>query len=181
MTTRVRIETLAPGHAGTMFQLLADPEIYRYLDEDPPSSVEALEQRYEVLVNPASPPDGEVWLNWVVVVDSPENSTVVGTVQATVALIEPSDPEGSGAGRRAEIAYVFAPRYWGRGLARRAVELMLLELAERHGVANATATIDARNARSLALVRGLGFAPAGPGAAEGTDLEFELAIASGRR
>jgi [ribosomal protein S5]-alanine N-acetyltransferase len=144
-TTALTLEPLSVRHAAEMFAVLADPAIYEY-ENEPPASLDALRRRYAALESRRSPDGREVWLNWVIRLPS---GAAIGYVQATVF------PD-----RRAAIAYELGSAWWGRGLARRAVEAMLAELVSQHGVLRLTAVLKQRNQRSLRLLERLGFAPA---------------------
>jgi RimJ/RimL family protein N-acetyltransferase len=148
-TPRVRLEPLVPAHADALFAALADPAIYRHLDHGPPASANELRARYARLEARRSPDGTEAWLNWALV--PADATTPVGYVQATVRA------DGS-----ALFAYVLAPAAGGRGLATEAVASMLEHLETTLDVRLALATVDATNARSIALLERLGFAPAAP-------------------
>ena len=60
-------------------------------------------------------------------------------------------------GDQALIAYVLNSAFWGRGLARRAVEAMIAELVERYQVRHLAAVLKQDNLRSLRLLERLGF------------------------
>jgi RimJ/RimL family protein N-acetyltransferase len=136
------LEPQLATHAREMFALLSDPAIYAH-ENAPPESEAWLARRFQRLEGRASADGSEAWLNWVVRLPTGE---AIGYVQATV-----------GDTHRAGIAYVFASRYWGRGLARRAVEAMIAELGARYGVRTLTAVLKASNVRSSGLLRRLGF------------------------
>jgi len=76
-------------------------------------------------------------------------SELIGYVQATV------DPKG-----RAAIAYELSSAYWGRGLARQAVQAMISELVQRYQVHDLSAVFKRANLRSMRLLKRLGFSPA---------------------
>jgi RimJ/RimL family protein N-acetyltransferase len=143
----LRIEPLGRHHASVLYGSLCDDRIYRFIDEEPPASLDALERRYAFLEGGAPEGVDETWLNWAVVDRS--TARIVGTVQATV----PADPDTP-----TSIAYVVVPAEWGRGIGRRSVELMLAELAGDHGVLVTQAEIHADNLRSVHLAEELGFA-----------------------
>jgi RimJ/RimL family protein N-acetyltransferase len=63
---------------------------------------------------------------------------------------------------RAAIAYVLESAFWGRGLARRAAEAMIEELADHYGVQILSAVLKRDNVRSLRLLERLGFAAGDP-------------------
>src|SRR5688572_14098197 len=97
-----------------MYPVLADPRIYEHLPERPPSSVEALRARYEVLSRGRSPDGTETWLNWILRLRT--TGAPIGFVQATVRRTACS------------IAYVLHPDHWGRGYATEAVRAVLPHL-----------------------------------------------------
>lgn len=125
-----------------MFAVLSDPAIYEF-ENEPPASEEALSRRYAVLERRHSHDGTQTWLNWVIRLPSGE---LAGYVQATVL--------GSGS---AYVAYELASRYWRQGIASTAVAAMMSELHANHGVGPCVAVLKARNFRSLALLRKLGF------------------------
>ncbi len=141
----VRLEPQVAAHAQAMFEVLADPAIYEH-ENAPPPSVEWLRSRYARLEQRVSPDGSELWLNWVIRLPS---SALAGYVQATV---HPT--------RRAAIAYELNSRYWGQGLARSAVQLMIAELAASYDVTTLSAVLKARNLRSRRLLDRLGCLPA---------------------
>ena len=108
------LEPLTAAHAEAMFALLADPALYRYIDEAPPPDVEYLRARYARLETRASPDGRQHWLNWVVRL--PEQPPL-GYVQATVL------DNGS-----AWVAYLLGSEHQGRGHATRATAAMLAHL-----------------------------------------------------
>ena len=147
----LRLEPQLVAHADEMFVVLSDPAIYEY-ENEPPQSLAGLRERFAELESRRSPNGAERWLNWVVGL---AGTGLIGYVQATIY------PDA-----RAAIAYEFASAHWGRGLARRAVETMLSELAAQHGVQRFTAVLKRRNQRSLRLLQRLAFAPASAAAHE---------------
>jgi [ribosomal protein S5]-alanine N-acetyltransferase len=136
------LEPQQSAHAEEMFQVLGDPAIYRY-ENEPPSSLDWLRARFTRLESRRSPDGAEQWLNWVIRLPT---SGLAGYVQSTVH-----------ADGRAAIAYVLASRHWGRGLATRAVEAMVQELGDRHGVDRLSAVLKCRNTASLRLLERLHF------------------------
>jgi ribosomal-protein-alanine N-acetyltransferase len=144
-TGSLTLEPQTAAHAQEMFAVLSDPAIYEY-ENEPPPSVEWLRARFTKLESRLSANGEEQWLNWVIRLPTSE---LIGYVQATV------DPNG-----RAAIAYELSSAYWGRGLARRAVQAMISELVERYQVHHLTAVFKRTNLRSMRLLERLGFSPA---------------------
>jgi [ribosomal protein S5]-alanine N-acetyltransferase len=141
------LEPQVAAHAVEMFVVLSDPAIYEY-ENEPPPSLEWLHNRYSKLESRFSPEGQERWLNWVIRLPASE---LIGYVQATVR-----------SGNRATIAYVLSSNYWGRGLAREAVQAMISELADHYQVHSLSAVLKKKNLRSLHLLEGLGFWPVAP-------------------
>jgi ribosomal-protein-alanine N-acetyltransferase len=137
----VRIEPQQPDHAEGLFAALADPRIYRFLDDAPPASVAALRARIE---RQARGPEegGACWLNWTVF----RGARIVGYTQATIAT-----------GGTASIAYVLSPEVWGQGVAFAACRLMLRTLIERGDVRAFVADAMLANQPSRRLLLRLGF------------------------
>lgn len=143
-TPRLALEPLVEAHAREMFAALADPAIYRHIDEEAPESVERLAQRYRRLESRKSGDGTEHWLNWVV--REKASGAAIGYVQATVQT------DGM-----AIVAYVIAPSHWGHGFGREATVAMIAEIAARYGAQRLVATVDEANAASIRLLRALGF------------------------
>jgi ribosomal-protein-alanine N-acetyltransferase len=139
ITCIMRFEPLEPRHAALMFDELQDPALYAYIAEPRPASLDALEARYARLA--AGGPHGEKWLNWIVL----DAGAPIGTLQATIYADE-----------HAEVAWLIFPRHWRRGFGAMAAGWLLRHLDELR-VLLAEATIDPRNAASLALAAKLGF------------------------
>ncbi|HEY1546382.1 MAG TPA: GNAT family N-acetyltransferase, partial [Kofleriaceae bacterium] len=153
MNARVRLEPLVPGHAAVVFDELQDRALYVYIPDEPPASVADLAARYERYTTGAPP--GERWLNWIAFA----GDVPVGHVQATVHA------------DRAVVAWLIFPRYWRRGYGVAVVHAMLDEL----GDVRAVASIDPRNAASLALARSVGFVKVG--VRDDGDVIFERVLA----
>ena len=145
------LEPLVAAHAAELFAALSAPEIYAYLDQPAPVSLDALRERYKKLETRRSADGTQQWLNWVIRLEA--NGPCAGYVQATVY----SDAT-------ANFAYVIGPDYWGKGVAFGACVEAIAMLRGDYGVKALYATADARNARSINLLLRLGFAPLGAAA-----------------
>jgi ribosomal-protein-alanine N-acetyltransferase len=141
------LEPQVAAHAAQMFVVLGDPAIYEF-ENEPPPSVEWLRARFGKLESRLSADGKERWLNWVIRIPTGD---LIGYVQATVR------PDG-----HAAIAYELASAYWGRGLARRAVQAMIAELVAHYRVRSLSAVSKRGNLRSMRLLDRLGFAPGSP-------------------
>jgi len=150
------LQPLTVADADTMFGVLSDPQVYRYLDYGAPPSVEHLRDVYAKLARRKSPDGSQLWLNWVV---RQPGATPMGYVQATVS------PPGT-----AWVAYVLSSKYWGRGYARMATQAMIEHLGNAYGTTQYLATVEALNRRSIGLLERLSFRRATSQEAQDHDL-----------
>jgi [ribosomal protein S5]-alanine N-acetyltransferase len=141
-TPRLRITPVFEADAPTMLTLLGEPELFRYLEQEPPT-LAYLTRQYRLLESGVSPNGTEAWLTWICTLESSHQA--IGYVQATVRPTSCS------------IAYVFGSDYQRRGYAREAVLAMLGILFQHYGVSQVQAEIDTRNAASIALAKSLHF------------------------
>ena len=137
------LEPLLASHAEAMFEVLRDPQLYRYLDHPPPPSVEHLRAVYAGVEKRLSPDGSQVWLNWVV---RRPGQSPIGYVQATVLP-----------NHTAWVGYVFSMQHGGRGHATLAVQAMLEHLTLGVGVRCFLASVEAANLRSVRLLERLAF------------------------
>ena len=137
------LEPLTVAHAEAMFELLSDPELYRYLDDPPPPDIEHVRQQYTRLERRASPDGKQAWLNWVL---REPGRAPIGYVQATVL-----------GNRSAWVAYLLGSKHWGHGHASKAMAAMLDHLESEHGVSRHLAIVEADNSRSIRLLERLRF------------------------
>jgi len=143
-TPRLLLEPILPAHAPVLHELMQEERLYRFIPQDPPSTPQALEDRYDFLSARRSPDGREAWLNWAV--REKRSGDYVGTLEATVEE-----------DKLAFIAYmVFAP-YQRRGFAAEACGCLLEHLFDDYRVGVVAAEIDTRNAASIALVESLSF------------------------
>ena len=128
-----------------MFPVLSDPAIYQF-ENAPPESLAWLKHRYERLESRSSGDGSEQWLNWVIRLPS---GLLAGYVQATVTRDS-----------TAYVAYELGSNYWRQRIGSSAVRAVLEELAKNYGVQTCFAVLKAKNFRSEAMLRHLGFEPA---------------------
>lgn len=141
---RVILEPIRVSHAAMVYEGLLDESLYRFIPQEPPESVEALENRYRVLSSRASPDGREAWLNWAMRLRVSDD--YVGLLEATVYE-----------DRTSEVAYtVFVP-FQRRGFAFEGCGRMIRHLVEDYEVEVVAAEIDTRNTASIALVESFGF------------------------
>jgi [ribosomal protein S5]-alanine N-acetyltransferase len=143
-TPRLFLEPILPAHAARLNEQLQDERLYRFIPQDPPATLQALEDRYDFLSTRRSPDGREAWLNWAV--RERTSGDYAGTLEATVHD-----------NRTATVAYmVFVPRQ-RRGFAAEACGRLLTHLFQNYRVGMVAAKIDTRNVASIALVESFGF------------------------
>ena len=142
VASRCVLEPQVTEHAAEMFGVLSDPAIYEFENEPPPSQ-QSLRSRYERLEKRGPADASEQWLNWVIRLPS---GVLAGYVQATVLQTDV-----------AYVAYELNSQHWRQGIGSSAVEAMLEELRIEYGVHAFVAVLKAKNFRSMALLRSLGF------------------------
>ncbi len=143
VTERLALRPVETAHAEAMWPVLREPALYQWIARAPPAALSDVEARLQRTSVRIAEGRADQWLNWTVWLR--EQDEAIGIVESTVP---PS--------RVVEIAYMFAPRHWGRGYANEAVRAAMEALATG-GAAAFEATIDTRNAASRALAAKLGF------------------------
>ena len=155
--TRVHLEPMRERHAAALFPVLADPALYRWIDQGPPASVERLREVYRRIECRRSPDGQETWLNWALFAINQPGP--LGFVQASLL------PDG-----HAWVAYVLGQSAWGHGYAAEAVQALLGHLFGSLGACQAMATVEQDNTRSIALLQRLRFGRATGAALHGHEL-----------
>jgi RimJ/RimL family protein N-acetyltransferase len=145
-TRRLLLTPLGQGDADELAEVLADPELHRFIGGRPATAQE-LRDRYRAL-EAGSPRAGEVWRNWVV--RRRADARPVGTVQATIG--------GRAGGWTAEIAWVVGVAWQGRGYASEAARALVAWLG-RHDVQEIVAHIHPDHAASARVAARAGLRP----------------------
>lgn len=150
VTGRLVVSALTPDDAAGLYAALSHPEVATYIGGPDVESLEWLERRIDqVLRGPGPDRSGERWLNFVVRCDG----EICGRLEATVH----SDAgEQSRAHSWAEVAWVFGPRWWGRGLGGEAATWLAGQLREAYGVEELWAAVHPDNVASIRICRRLG-------------------------
>jgi RimJ/RimL family protein N-acetyltransferase len=141
---RVVLEPLQVAHASDLAPLFDDLSLHTFIG-GAPATEEQLVERHRRQVAGWSPDRTERWLNWVV--RRQADDQVVGTVQATVTLLDRQ--------LAAEVAWVVATAYQGHGHAKDAASAMVRWLRS-HGVSVVVAHVHPDHHASQGLARSLG-------------------------
>jgi ribosomal-protein-alanine N-acetyltransferase len=141
-TERLDLEPLVPSHAKLLFPNLRDPQLYEFLDSEPPKSIAILETQYRRWEPRRSADGKQAWLNWAARLRGGE---FIGWFQATCY--------DNG---RADLAYLVFAAHQRHGYAVEACLTIVNYLSAAHGVRMVRTTIDSRNIASIALANKLG-------------------------
>ena len=146
-TSTTLITPLAVDDADAVAAALDDPRLHAFIGGEP-ASADQLRERFVCLIAGQSPDGSEGWLNWVI--RDRDTSEVIGTLQATITTA----PEG----RCAEVAWVVATRWQGRGLAKETAGEMVAWLRTQD-ITEIAAHVHPDHEASAAVARSLGMAP----------------------
>ncbi|MBU3692807.1 MAG: GNAT family N-acetyltransferase [Candidatus Nanopelagicaceae bacterium] len=148
LKTLVKLEPLDLSHANGLFKALNHEEIGIYIGGADVTSLSALEDRIKFLKQGPKADSNQLWVNFVVLL----NSEIVGRVEATLH------------DSIAEIAYLINPLLWGQGLGTAAAELLIDELRGK-GEYDFWATVTPENKASARVLEKLEFVEIDPGQA----------------
>lgn len=146
-TLRVTSEPLRVAHSAEVTAALDDPALHEFTGGRPASAAE-LRSRFARQVVGQSADGSQGWLNWVV--RDQASGEVVGMTQATLSR--------SQHGACAEVAWVIATPWQGRGLAKEAALAMVAWLRSV-GVDHLVAHVHPQNVASAAVARHIGLEP----------------------
>lgn len=140
-TPRLRLDALRPADAPALFACRADPDVGRYQNWRPASLAEV--ERFIRKQSAFTEPVAGRWLQRAIRLR--DGDTLVGDLAFCLS-----------GDRQAEFGITLAPAWQGRGLAREALGALFDALFGRLDVHRVHASIDPRNAPSMAMVRALG-------------------------
>jgi RimJ/RimL family protein N-acetyltransferase len=144
-TARLELAPLRPEDADEMVKVLADPALYVFTGDRPPSLAE-LQARYAAQTVGRSGDGTETWHNWIVRLRP--DGVAIGYVQATIRRAESA----------ADVAWLIGTPWQGRGFATEAARAMLHWL-RRNGVGFVTAHVHSDHGASAAVAGRIGLEP----------------------
>jgi RimJ/RimL family protein N-acetyltransferase len=141
-TSRLVLRTYAPGDLDALLAYYADPEVARFLLEEPWTSEDAETQLARRMARTG--------------VDEPGSALALvveheGTVVGDVSLWTTGDTVSRG-----EVGWAFNPAYTGRGFATEALRSLLGIAFDHYRMHRVVAQLDARNERSALLCERVG-------------------------
>jgi RimJ/RimL family protein N-acetyltransferase len=116
--------------------------VYEHIEPALPSHAEFRRRLERALAGPGPGRPGEQWLNFLV---RDASGAMVGRLEATVHH------------GLAEVAFLFGPAHWGRGLATAGLRWLHDELARRAGITDCWATTVPANPRCQRLLQRCGY------------------------
>jgi len=138
-------ERLQEHHALELFEPFQAQQIYRFIPESVPESLESARREFHEL-SAVHPPDStEIWHNWVIL--NRDTSVYMGTLQAMLCT------DGS-----LWIGYKLAPIYWNKGFATKSVNWLAAELDRLYPKLPIHAAVDTKNYGSIRVLEKAGFA-----------------------
>ena len=149
---RFLLEPLRVEHAEEAVTVFDDERLHTYIG-DAPATLEQLRSRFARQTLGHSADGTEDWLNWMV--RDQATGGIVGTVQSTVCH---GGEHHDGLRLVAEVAWVVATPFQGRGVATEAAGAMISWLREK-GVDEVIAHIHPDNLASIGVARALALRP----------------------
>lgn len=143
ITANLILEPILPKHSEILFDSLQSDELYTYIPQNPPKSVNSLKDKYTKWSKRQSSDNEEIWINYAIY--HKLKNIYVGTVQAT---IQSNDTY---------IAYEVFPNYWKNGIAKEACNALIHFLFSNYSSKIIKAHVDTRNKASIGLLNSLGF------------------------
>jgi len=135
-TDRISVVKPTVEHLGPLIDLFSDPKVRQFLG-GPLSRAKAAGKAKHITSNPNA-------FHWSVV---DRSNTFLG-------FIEVSEHHDS---VDLEISYQFLPNFWAKGYAFESLEKVLKHLFEKEGIEKILAETQAKNSRSIKLLKKLGF------------------------
>ena len=137
----VQIEPLKCEHLADLATVLLHPAVYEHIEPELPTLSEFTLALATAINGPFR--EGELWLNYLV--RTAAGGEIVGRVEATLHS------------NLAEIAFLLAPDYWGKGYGSSALAKLHKEVLANHSIDAFWATTSAGNVRSQALLERSGY------------------------
>lgn len=137
-TSRLRLRPAQPGDLPALHAVLSDREAMRFWSTPPHQHIETTNAWLQDMIS-ASP---ETSHDFVV----EHQGVVIGK---------------AGFYQLPEIGFILHPDYWGRGLAREALDAVITSVFSTYPIPEIIADVDPRNAGSLAVLTRLGFVETG--------------------
>lgn len=139
-TERLTAVPITRDHAGELAQMLAEPEVHRFLNGEPETEPQ-LRARFERLEDGWSPDRSQRWWRWIVRVRDGE---AVGFAEATIET------------DRFYVAYVVGRAHHRSGYGREMTEAVIDLVFDRFPATHCVIEMDIRNTASVALAESLG-------------------------
>lgn len=143
-TQRLRLEPIMIKHSDQLFELFQEPDLYRWITREVPTSVDNFRDDIRLLVGRQSKDRTEIWLNWVSV--DTTTGQLVGKIE--IALY--------GSSMEAHLAYTTFKPHWRRGYAKEGCAVVISHLFSAWSILKVVIEMDVQNQASVRLAESLG-------------------------
>ena len=143
MNDSIFFEPLTLAHTDQLAVLLLNDDVYKYIGGRPPSRAQFCEGMRRAMAGPPPSRAGEEWINYAV--RRIDDNILLGRLEATVH-------DGI-----AEVAFLFGPKYWGKGYATKSLLWLHQQLHARNSLPALWATTVRDNHKCQALLRRCGY------------------------
>jgi [ribosomal protein S5]-alanine N-acetyltransferase len=141
---RLILEPLSVAHAPLLYSGFADPALYKWIPNDPPTLAELTAKYERIMKGPRDHPH-ELWRNFAARLRAAASPTYVGEIETSIF---PGD--------YVYLAYFIFTPWQGRRFAREACSAVLAHVRETYEVKRVVIEMDTRNIASWKLVESLG-------------------------
>jgi RimJ/RimL family protein N-acetyltransferase len=145
MSLSLSFEPLRTSHLEELASVLLHPAVYEHIEEAVPPLAQFTLGLERAIAGPGPSNVGEKWLNFLV---RDSDDSMVGRLEATVHH------------GMAEVAFLFGPRYWGRGFASAGLSWLHDELSRCTSALEFWATTVPANVRCRRLLQRCGYGEA---------------------
>ncbi|MCO4291627.1 GNAT family N-acetyltransferase [Solitalea sp. MAHUQ-68] len=142
-SNRLKLRLIQPSDAQKLFELRSHEQVLKYLDREPPKSVEEITELINQIRNSYFENEG---ISWVITLA--ENDTLIGTVGFWKINKEH---------HRAEIGYMLHPDHWKNGIMTEALNTVLQHGFENIRFHSVEANVNPSNNPSINLLKKLNF------------------------
>lgn len=144
MTERLCLEPLQLSHADALFKLFQEPDLYQWIKNEAPKSIETFRENCKLLEERLSPDKNEYWLNWIPI--KKVSNQIIGKIEITLHR------ETS----KVNLAYFIFKEYQRFGYAKEACKAVISHMFNCWNAKKIIIVMDTRNLASVRLAESLG-------------------------
>lgn len=148
-TARLQLRCHSIADSEVMFKTLSDPRVARFAGKAPPSSVDDVRAKIEMILDRIRAGDA---VSWALEAAASVEGAEAGDYLGSAALWRWDKPNA-----RAEIGYEITPRAWGKGLMPEALAPIIAFGFDRMKLHSVEAKVHPDNTASIRVLTKLGF------------------------